>query len=169
MFLTSTRRYVLLMAATVLAAGATSLSAPAFAATASQNPKVPDTCGWILTDDGSNPCVSSGTSVARGGDTGAAPPEDPSDAGGEDTGTDQAPPEDPSGATGGDTGTGTTPHGEPSDAAGGDTGTPPGGAPSGATGGDTGTDQNGGLPGDDFDYGIFTPPATGGGSGPVVN
>ncbi|GAA3292697.1 hypothetical protein GCM10020295_12660 [Streptomyces cinereospinus] len=92
MFLTSTRRYVLLMAATVLAAGATSLSAPAFAATASQNPKVPDTCGWILTDDGSNPCVSSGTSVARGGDTGAAPPEDPSDAGGEDTGTDQAPP-----------------------------------------------------------------------------
>ncbi|WP_171112284.1 MULTISPECIES: hypothetical protein [Streptomyces] len=164
MTLASPRRFVLLLAATVLAAGATSLSAPAFAATPTQDPKDPGTCAWILADDGYNVCTYSGPSGASGGDTdfGEESEGDPSGATGGDTDPGEVPDQDLSVVTGGDT---EAPAGGSSVATGGDT-EPPGGGSSAATGGDTTPPAPGGPgPNDNIDYGGYTPPAD---SGPIV-
>ncbi|MFG3016176.1 hypothetical protein ACGFZB_38165 [Streptomyces cinerochromogenes] len=171
---TRTRRFVLVMAATALAAGGTSLSTTAFAAPEGRDPKIPDKCGVVLTDEGDNVC--------RGQETDPYPEPEADDIGDDrlpDPGADEGPRDEDSAddSTSPEPGTGQPPAGNPSDAAGGDNSydpdTDPGdGEPSDAAGGDntpeSGSDQGCGNPpcGDFDDYGVYTPPDD---PGPVVN
>ncbi|MEV6653948.1 hypothetical protein [Streptomyces sp. NPDC051219] len=157
MTITRSRRFVLLMAATALAAGGASLSTTASAAPASRDPKIPDRCQWILTDERNNPCYKkpgpgdggvTGGDVAphtgNGGDDGKLPtgpePDEP------EQGSEPAPRPEPDPEQGSEP----APRPEPDP----EQGSEP-------------ADEGPGLS-DDLDYGGLNGDS-GGGSGPVVN